>query len=245
MGVAQVRKAGKGAYGAAMSAPSVMMEAVVQSVPALALIGVYSGFIKPAVWGSDVLNLTGSTGRIAYVMSDVLKVGSLSGSMNLEADTIMAAETVLDAGTLLAAMEVLKRNKIIDAKAQKAGNYLVGLSYGLYTVTNLNVFGIGSRLTNFLMTGRFQESSPVVNNVVSNSPAGTMHGLAGAHNNMGMYHGTHTGMIAQNYAVGRKVFGTHNASNQLMTANTAASQMGTGRSGFFGTSGKSKRVNLF
>ncbi len=195
--------------------------------------------IKPYAW--DRINLTGAGGYIATAV-DMIPVGS----MNVKADLTNFAEKSLALGTIGGLAYLASSKKALGMVDAKLAQGAVGLASVIYAVQFLgeiqtlnlgNVFGnlaqgkIGNARNAFGSGNGVSGTLGMTNNALANNAV-----FRGAHNNMA---GMHNMAGAHNYSMG----GAH---NQLQTANTAALQRGTGRSGFFGTKSLgASRVNLF
>ena len=146
----------------------------------------------------------------------------------------------------------------VDSAANKIGQLttsavgIAGLYYGAKFISEIATMNLGNTLQ-ALATGDISGAS---NQFMAGSYGLGMSSMSrnnqlpmfGAHKNMGMMHGGHNmGMMHGGHNLGMAMNGNKGLLNQMQTSNTAALQMGSNKSGFFGT-GRSlgaTRVNLF
>lgn len=248
-----VQKAGKNTYDSAMKA--------VNALPGYGLMAVYGAFaigaynaIKPMVWDR--------IGVESYVGSAADKIGQFT-TPNIGADIGNFTNKAIAVGTIAALGHLVSSKKalgLIDPKLTTSAVGIAGLFYGAKFISEIATMNLGNTLQ-ALATGDFSGASNQFmaghyglgrtigypNSNGGNNKFFGGHGgnnqlpMFGAHgnNNMGMMHGGHNLGMAMN--------GNKGLLNQMQTSNTAALQMGSNKSGFFGT-GRSlgaTRVNLF
>ena len=218
----------------------------VNALPGYGLMAVYGAFaigaynaIKPMVWDR--------IGVESYVDSAANKIGQFT-TANIGADIGNFTNKAIAVGTIAALGHLVSSKKalgLIDPKLTTSAVGIAGLYYGAKFISEIATMNLGNTLQ-ALATGDFSGAS---NQFMAGHYGLGMSSMSrnnqlpmfGAHgnNHMGMMHGGHNLGMAMN--------GNKGLLNQMQTSNTAALQMGSNKSGFFGT-GRSlgaTRVNLF
>jgi len=202
--------------------------------------------IKPYAW--DRIMLTGPTG---YISKAVDMIPVVKDNANVSADLKNFAEKGLALGTIGGLAFLVSSKKkglgLVDAKLAGSAVGLASIVYAVQFLGEINTLNLGSVFTN-IAQGKISNARNAFGGPVNGTLGMAMNNNAlannavfrGAHNALPMA-GAHNMMGVHNYGMGG-----HGAHNQMMTANTAAIQRGTGRSGFFGAKGLgASRVNLF